>query len=295
MNINLRQLRLLEATSRLERLTEAADEQAISQSAASQSIRELERALGYPLFNRVGRHLELSDSGRQILPRVREILALIDGLEAPHGDTVGGEFHVIASVTVGCYLLPHLMAEFCHRHPRVTPRISIGNSREVLEVLERGRAQLGIIEAPATHPDLEIRLWRKDRLSVFCAAGHPLAQQGRIEQKALETQRWIVREPGSGTRTVFDTAMQAAGATPNITLALPRQEAIKQSVLAGLGIGCLSALCIADEVASGQFVELDTPLGLTRHLSWVTAKGSRNGATASAFITLLEENREAGG
>lgn len=295
MNINLRQMRLLEATCRLGRLTEAADEQAISQSAASQSIRELERILGYSLFNRVGRHLEPSDAGRRILPRVRKILALVDGLQEPRGDTVGGDFHVAASVTVGCYLLPHLMAEFRHRYPRVKPRITIANSREVLVLLEKGRAQLGLIEGPATHPDLQIRHWRKDRLSVFCAADHPLAHAGRLGRRELGAQQWIVREPGSGTRTIFDTAMQSVRVTPTIALALPRQEAIKQSVLAGLGIGCLSALSIADEASGGQFVELDTPLALTRNLSRVTPSNAREDATTNAFITLLDEDEAATG
>lgn len=289
MNINLRQLRLLEATSRLGRLTDAADEQAISQSAASQSIRELERALGYRLFHRIGRHLEPSDAGRQILPRVREILALVDGLETPQQDAIGGDFHVAASVTVGCYLLPHLLAEFCRRYPRVTPRISIGNSGEILAMLEKERAQLGIIEGPATHPDLEIRHWRKDRLSLFCAANHPLAQREHLGPEDLGEQRWIVREPGSGTRVVFDSAMQTAGIAPAIALALPRQEAIKQSVLAGLGVGCLSALSIADEVAGGQFVELDTPLQLERNLSWIAPRDRRSGGSVDAFLELMRE------
>ena len=289
MNVNLRQLRLLEATSRLGRLTDAAEEQAISQSAASQAIRELERALGYRLFHRVRRQLEANDAAQQILPRVREILALVDGLEEPQGEAIGGDFHVAASVTVGCYLLPHLMAEFCHRHPRVAPRISIGNSGEILAMLEKGRAQLGIIEGPATHPDLEIRRWRRDRLSIFCATSHPLAQQGHLGREALGRQRWIVREPGSGTRTVFDSAMQSARITPTIALALPRQEAIKQSVLAGLGIGCLSALSIADEVAGGQFVELDTPLELVRNLSWIAPRERRAGGVVDAFLDLMEE------
>ncbi|WP_346837553.1 LysR family transcriptional regulator [Microbulbifer sp. SAOS-129_SWC] len=289
MNINLRQLRLLEATSRLGRLTDAADEQAISQSAASQSIRELERTLGYRLFLRIGRHLEPSEAGRQIMPRVREILALVDGLESPQQEVIGGDFHVAASVTVGCYLLPHLMAEFCRRHPRVVPRISIGNSGEILAMLEKGRAQLGIIEGPATHAELEIGLWRKDRLSVFCAADHPLAPHRQLDLEGLGAQRWIVREPGSGTRQVFDSAMQATAIAPVIALALPRQEAIKQSVLAGLGIGCLSALAIADEVATGQLVELDTPLQLVRNLSWIAARDRRTAGIVDTFLELLRE------
>lgn len=290
MNISLRQLRLLESTYRLGRLTDAAEEQAISQSAASQSLRELERSLGYPLFNRVGRSLEVSDAGRRILPRIRKILSLVDTLEDPHENKIAGDFHVAASVTVGCYLLPQLFAEFCRSYPQVVPKISIGNSRQVVDQLEKGRAQLGIIEGPTQHTDLNIHHWRQDKLSIFCSGKHPLADAGKIEPDALGKQRWVVREPGSGTRTVFDTAMQAAQVTPDIALELPRQEAIKQSVLAGLGVGCLSALSIADEVAQGQFVELHTPLPLTRSLSWLPPRGGHPSATLKAFLNLLERH-----
>ncbi|WP_049781048.1 LysR substrate-binding domain-containing protein [Hahella chejuensis] len=294
MNVSLRQLRVFEATARLGRLTLAAEEQCLSQSAASQSIREMEKALGYNVLIKVGRELELSDAGRRVLPRVRRILSLVDGLALPDIEKVAGPLRVAASVTIASYLLPSLLAEFVKRYPEVEPDVQIHNTEAVLALLEKGRAHIGLIEGPALHPTLHIAPWLADRLAIFCAAGHPLTRVGNIGAEALEQFPWIVRETGSGTRAVFDAAMQAMGVRPRISFALSRQEAIKQSVRAGLGVGCLSRLSIVDEVPERLLVELDTPLNLTRQFSWVCAPDNRESTVVKAFIDLLQEReREA--
>ncbi|MBU6952274.1 MULTISPECIES: LysR family transcriptional regulator [unclassified Hahella] len=294
MNVSLRQLRVFEATARLGRLTLAAEEQCLSQSAASQSIREMEKALGYAVLNKVGRELELSDAGRRVLPRVRRILGLVDGLALPDIEKVAGPLRVAASVTIASYLLPSLLAEFVKRYPEVEPDLQIQNTETVLALLEKGRAHIGMIEGPALHPTLHIAPWQSDRLAIFCATGHPLTQVDNIGVEALEQFPWIVRETGSGTRAVFDAAMQAMGVRPRIALALSRQEAIKQSVRAGLGVGCLSGLSIVDEVREGLLVELSTPLNLTRQFSWIISPDNRESTVVKAFIALLQEReREA--
>lgn len=288
MNISLRQMRIFEATVRLGRLTLAAEEQAISQSAASQAIREFERALGYAVLHRTGRALVPSDAGQQVLPRVRRILRLSEDLVQPDSDRVAGPFRVAASVTIACYLLPRLLADFAERYPAAEPKLEIHNTEAVLGRLEKGQAHLGMIEGPALHASLDIVAWRSDELALFCAPDHPLAQVGAATMEQLAAQKWIVREAGSGTRAVFDTAMQAIGLRPRIALQLDRQEAIKQSVRAGLGMGCLSALAIVDEVRAGHLVRLDTPLNLTRQFSWVCSPENRDRALIRAFLEQLE-------
>lgn len=287
MNITLRQMRIFEATARLGRLTLAAEEQAVSQSAASQAVKEFERALGYRVLDRVGRELALSDAGQQILPRIRQILTLTECLVRPDSQRVAGPLRVAASVTIASYLLPPLLAEFAERYPEAEPKLDIHNTEAVLSRLEKGQAHLGMIEGPALHPTLDIVPWRVDELALFCVAGHPLASRGRLTAEQLQHQKWIVRETGSGTRAVFDAAMQSAGVKPRIALELTRQEAIKQSVRAGLGVGCLSALSIVDEVESGRLVRLDSPLNLTRRFSWVCSPENRERALVQAFLELL--------
>lgn len=288
MNITLRQMRIFEATIRLGRLTLAAEEQAISQSAASQAIKEFERALGYAVLDRIGRELIPNDAGQQVLPRVRQILMLSEEMIHPDSDRIAGPFRVAASVTIASYLLPRLLARFIERYPATEPKLEIHNTEAVLSRLEKGQAHLGMIEGPALHPNLDIVAWRSDELALFCARDHPLAQAGAVKARQLETQKWIVRENGSGTRAVFDAAMQAQGVRPKITLELNRQEAIKQSVRAGLGVGCLSALSIVDEVDAGHLVRLNTPLNLTREFSWVCSPENRQRSLIQAFLQQLQ-------
>ncbi len=287
MNLSLRQLKVFEATARLGRLTAAANEQAMSQSAASQALKELETALNYPLFQRLGRELLITDAGREIMPKVNQILKLVDDLKRPGGSGISGPLRVAASVTIACYLLPHLLADFVRRHPAVVPDVAIANTHDVIAALEKGRAHLGLIEGPALHRQLQIIPWREDRLEVFCHPAHPLAAAGELTIEQLCQQRWILREEGSGTRAIFDAAIQQLDAQVQVALALNRQEAIKQSVRAGLGVGCLSRLSIAEEVAAGELVVLNNPLELRRRFSLVTQPSGLNNELVQGFIEFL--------
>ncbi|UTW11384.1 LysR substrate-binding domain-containing protein [Marinobacterium rhizophilum] len=288
MNLSLRQLRLFEATVRLGRLGLAAQEQAISQSAASQALKELERALGYSVLERVGRELVVTDAGQTILPRVRQILNLSDSLTQPDDRRIAGILRIAASVTIASYLLPGMIARFRRQHPDADAKLEITNTEGVLSRLEKGQAQLGLIEGPALHPSLDIVPWRSDQLVVFCGPDHPLARKSPLDTNLLADQEWILREAGSGTRAVLDAAMQAQGLKPRVALELTRHEAIKQSVRAGLGIGCLSGLIIADEVAAGQLIPLETALNLTRRFSWVCSPEHRNHALIQALLPQLK-------
>lgn len=270
INLSLRQLRLFEAIARLGQLTRAAQEQAFSQSAASQSLRELESVLGYPLFHRIGRDLVITDAGREVLPRVEQLLHLADGLRDPSGAAVSGPLRIAASVTIASYLLPPLLADFLRQYPTVEPDVRIANTATVIRELEQGWAHLGLIEGPANHRQLQVTRWRTDRLAVFCRTDHPHAARGSLSLEQLQQERWIVREEGSGTRKVLDAAAQHLGLKIPVALELNRQEAIKQSVKAGLGIGCLSQLSVAQEVARGELCVLATPLQLERTLSLVS-------------------------
>ena len=291
MSASIKQLRVFEATARLGLLTAAADEQAMSQSAASQSLKELESTLNYPLFQRSGRELIITEAGRDILPKVNQILYLVDSLHTPRDGTITGTLRIAASVTIASYLLPHLLAKFIQQHPDVIPDVKIENTQQVITTLEKGQAHIGLIEGPAQHNQLHITPWHKDKLDVFCHTSHLLAKTGQLLPEQIETQRWILREEGSGTRRIFDSAMQALNIQPHIAFALNRQEAIKQSVKAGLGVGCLSQLSIVEEVKSSSLVVLDTPLELTRRFSLVTQPAHNNRLTEE-FIAFIKSQTQ---
>lgn len=289
MNISLRRLSVFEATARLGKLTRAANELALSQSAASQALKELEESLGYPLFNRVGRELLITENGLKALPKVRQIANLVESLQKENLNTVSGVLRIVASETIASYLLPTLLAKFTQIYPEVQPEIRIGNTQLVVDYLAKGQANIGLIEGPAIHPHLTIFPWKKDTLQVFCHKTHALAENKTIRIEQMKAERWLLREQGSGTRAVFDTAIEQLGAQINVSMELTRQSAIKESVKAGLGLGCLSTIAIVDELKKGDLVALKSPLNLSRRFSVVTNADSYHNIVAEEFITYLKE------
>lgn len=287
MNITLKQLTVFTTTARLEGITKAAQELCLTQSAASQSLKELESILGYELFSRFGRKLAINEQGKDLLNKANQMLALQAQIQQPQSNTLQGVLNVAASVTIGSYVMPELLANFVEKHPLVEPKLFISNSEGVIARLMAGQAHIGLIEAPISHQQLLISPWCDDQLAIFCSQHHPLAKQEQLTIKQMSEQRWILREHGSGTRSVFISAMQQQGAAVKNSMDLARQEAIKQAVKVKLGIGVLSYLSIQQELTFGLFKQLQTPLNLNRQFSIAQSKHFSNSPLVQAFHEFL--------
>jgi len=292
MNITLKQLSVFTTTARLNGITKAAQALYMTQSAASQSLKELENILGHPLFTRYGRKLVINDHGQALLSKATQMLALQAQIQQPTNTELKGELKVAASVTIGSYVMPQLLAEFVSIHPQVEPKLAISNSEQVTKQLMAGQAHIGLIEAPISHQSLHLSPWRNDQLAIFCANDHQLAVQDKLNLEEMSQQRWILREHGSGTRTVFVTAMQQRGGVINHSMDLARQEAIKQAVKANLGVGVLSLLSIQQELALGIFKVLKTPLNLNRQLSIIQSEHYCYDPLVNAFNAFLQEHED---
>src|SRR5690606_18599681 len=129
----------------------------------------------------------------------------------------------------------------------------------IVDAVLHFQLDIGLIEGERQHPDLRVMPWREDELVVFCSPAHPLAGQGTLDDEALLAATWIVREQGSGTRQTFDRAMHGLLPRLNILLELQHTEAIKRAVEAGLGIGCLSRVTLAEAFRRGSLVPLTVP------------------------------------
>jgi len=268
---------LLDAICRWQSLSKAADQLALSQPAASQALKELEQRLGYPLFLRQNRSLLPTQAALDLLPKLQQLLQLQQELVEP--SAARGELRLVASETIGCYLLPALLAEFTALYPEIGFQLQICNSSEVQSQLRQQQAQLGFIEGPLLTSEFSVQYWQQDQLvligspkfhlAMAAAANAALAQQSLN----LQAARWIVRERGSGTRAVLENELTRLGWTPATVLELQRPEAIKQAVKQGLGIGCLPLLAVQDELAAGQLLLLPNPLQLQRHFSLVLPPG----------------------
>jgi DNA-binding transcriptional LysR family regulator len=260
MRYSLRQLEVFLATAREENVSRAAESLAMSQSAASGSLKELEQQFGIQPFDRAGKRLQLSDLGRQLRPQAESLLDQARAFEeALGGEQFSGRLEVGATLTIGNYLAVGLIAEFCRRHPAADIGLTVANTETIVERVANFGLDMGLIEGEVHHPDLETRFWREDELQVFTAPESPLVKAGALSDEDLLAQAWIVREPGSGTRQTFDRALQGILPDLNIAMELQHTEAIKRAVEAGLGVGCLSRISLADAFERGSLVPLQVP------------------------------------
>ncbi len=287
MDITLRQLEVFLAVARREHVTAAAAELHLAQSAVSAALSELGSRLGGPLVQRAGRGVALTERGRDLVGAADDLLRRARDLEQrfQFRDRLAGTLRIGASSTIGTYVLPELLGRFVDRHPAVAVELAVGNSADIERALVERRLDVAFIEGPPTTTAVVAHPWREDSLAVFAAASHALAPTGTLPLAALPAQRWIVREPGSGTRTVFDAALRERDLEIAASLTFGDSEAVKQAVRAGFGLGCLSALAIARELASGEFTALAVPdLDLRRRLWRIERKHAFAGAVVEAFV-----------
>jgi DNA-binding transcriptional LysR family regulator len=290
MRYSLRQLEVFLATARSENITRAAESLAMSQSAASGSLRDLESQFGVRLFDRIGKRLKLSELGRQLRPEAENLLARARDLEqALAGNRASGRLQLGATLTIGNYLAVPMIADFRQRYPGADVSLSVANTETIAARVAGFELDLGLVEGEIHHPDLEVLHWRKDKLQLFAAPEHPLA--GRpLEDADLLGLPWIVREPGSGTRQTFDRAMHGLLPGLQISLELQHTEAIKRAVEAGLGVGCLSQISLSEAFARGSLVPLQAPgRDFSRELFIINHRRKYHGAAVEQWLALCRD------
>lgn len=241
-------------------VTRAAQAIGITQAAASMAIADLEQQLDARLFDRVGKQLILNETGRILLQRAQAVLDRASEIQMlAAGSQSIFDIRLGASVTVGNHLLPPVLARFKHSFPNGQIRVMRYNTDQVLSQLSDFSIELGFVEGPVEDSRFRTFPWKKDALTIFAAAGHPLAGK-KLAAADLAAADWVMREPGSGTRKVFERSLAALGIVPRIALELEQPAAIRECVRAGMGLGCLSRLELQDAIAAGQIVPLKAPL-----------------------------------
>lgn len=291
MRYTLRQLEVFLAAAHTENLTQAAAELAMSQSAASGALKELEERFGLQLFDRVGKRLQLNDFGRAVRPRAEALIAQARELEQALSQHAGaGDLKVGATLTIGNYLAVGIMARYMSAYPGTHVYLDVENTATIARRVANFELDVGMIEGDLNHPDLDVIAWRDDELVVFCAPSHPLAKKKQLSDEDLRTARWLVRESGSGTRQAFDRAMH--GLLPSLTLLpeLQHTEAIKRAVEAGLGIGCLSRVTLEDAFRRGALVPLSVPQrDFMRKFYFILHREKYRSAGVDAWLALCQE------
>ncbi len=284
--MTLEQLRIFVAVAEREHLTHAAEALHLTPSAVSSAIRVLEERYGIALFHRTGRRIELTETGIAFLPEAKATLARAESANlflTEIGGLKRGTLAIAASQTVGGYWLPPLLMRFHTAYPAIDIRMAGGNTEQAAEAVLEGRAELGIVEGDVDHPALSQRIVARDRVLVVAPSGHPLA--GRpVTPDELTQVRWVLREPGSGTRRALTSALDETAL--DIALSLPSNEAVRSAVLSGHALTAVSEYVARDDLAAGRLVPIafDLPeraFRLLRHKERYRSKA------ALAFEALL--------
>lgn len=259
MRFTLRQLQVFVAVAHHQGVGAAANALAMSQSAVSGALKELESHYDVQLFERVGKRLKISAEGARLWPKAQ---ALLDQAQALDADLTAHasvpSLTLGATLTIGNYLAVEMIERFMREYNGQASLV-VGNTQQMVDALLQFDIDLALLEGEVHHPLLQLSHWRQDELICFCSPDNPLAKKHRLNDDDLIAAPWILREQGSGTRQTFDRAMH--GLLPDITVKMTLQhtEAIKRAVENNLGVSCLSRIALADNFRHGTLVPLATP------------------------------------
>jgi len=286
ISITLRQIEIFLAVSRSMSMSRAAEELNLTQSAVSMAINELEKYMSERLFDRSGKKLFLNGKGRALIPKAVAVYDMAKEIEV-------GKWHeairISASSTIGNYILPSKLGEYIKEYPETTVSLSVKNTDEVVNEILNFQADIGFIEGPCTSNQIDIKLFAKDRLFVFCAPSSTLANEKHVTVEKLMGYRWILREKGSGTREIVEKALSDNSVRLNIYMELGHSEAIKNAVLADIGISCLSEVVLENYIASGLLKVVNTKLNpIVRNLYIIMHKDKYLSDSLKHFLNFIQ-------
>ena len=255
--MTLRHFQIFVVVSDCMNMTMAANQLYMSQSAVSQAIGELERHYEVKLFERLSRKLYLTHAGESLLGYARHIIRL--NLEAENemkNQQDNGLVRVGASVTIAACILPRLAAALQQTFPKLRFEVTEDNTAKIEALLFRDELDLGLVEGAISSADLLCKPFAQDRLLLLCSRDHPFTKRSTIDRLELERENFILREPGSGTRQLFESRMREHGIRWQSSWTCTNTESIKLAVAENLGITVLSELAAKREVDSGSLVPI---------------------------------------
>lgn len=290
LHVTLRQLQVFEAVARLLSFSRAAEELHLTQPATSMQIKQLEESAGLPLFEQIGKKIFLTDAGKELYHYSRNIAQQLAEAEAVLGEMKGlkhGKLN-ISVVSTANYFAPQLLALFCQRHPGVTLSLNVVNREVLLNQLDNNEMDLGVMGLPPEGLDIIAEPFMENPLVVIASPSHPLAAAKNIPLSRLAQETFIVREPGSGTRSAMERFFAQHGLSLSTGMEMSTDEAIKQAVQAGMGLGVVSMLTLALELETKRLVALDVEsFPIRRNWFVVHRKGKRLSTVAQAFKDFL--------
>ena len=291
--MTLEQLRIFVAVAERQHVTRAAQALNLVQSAASAAVAGLESRHGVKLFHRVGRGVELTEAGSQFLVEARAVLARAATAESmlhEFGGLQRGSLLVQASQTIASYWLPRHLVAFRRAYPKIDLRLLIGNTAQVAAAVHDGSAELGFVEGAVDNPLLLREVVARDQMLLVVGPDHPWARQDRVTSADLIETDWVLREPGSGTRSVFEAELErlGLGRQLRVILELPSNEAVRAAVEAGAGATVISASVASPSLEAGLLhrVRLSLP---DRSFDLLRHRERHCSGAAQALLTIIAQ------
>lgn len=295
LNVTIRQLKVFEAVARHLSYTKAAESLYLSQPATSMQIKQLEEVVGIPLFEQFGKKIYLTDAGKEFQQYSHIILQQLNDAESMFANLKGmhGKLTICVASTAG-YFTPQLLAEFCKSYTKAQVSLNVTNREKLLSLLAQNEMDMAIMGRPPEGHDLEAISFMDNPLVIIAPVNHPLAHDSNIPMVRLAQETFLVREQGSGTRIAMERYFSEREIALTTGTEMSTNEAIKQAVQAGMGLGILSQNTIQLELETNRLTILDVEhFPIQRHWYVVHRKGKRLSRIAEAFKEFLLENSEA--
>lgn len=292
--MNFRKLKIFYETALCLNMTKVAREMYISQPSISQSIHELEDEVGVKLFDRIGKKLFLTHEGEIFLNYTRRILNLYDeGVKTLNDNAHNskGKIRIGASTTIGIYILPDIIKSFSEKYKEIEISIIIENTTNIKSLILQNKVDFAYVEGVIKSEEINIEKVWDDELVFICGNNHKWNNIDTIKSKDLSSEKLIMRECGSGSREVIEVYLKSKCIDYNIFLELGNTEAIKRTVEANLGIGCISEKCIEEKVKYGDLNSFRLEeRKIKRDLLLITHKDKFISNNMKEFIDFAREN-----
>ena len=289
--MNLKSLKIFCDIVSRRSFSRAAEDNGVSQSAASQVVGQLEAHLGVRLIERSKRPLSPTREGQAFYDGCRKLIAAYDALEdqvRTLHDEVAGRVRVAAIYSVGLHHMSRYVQEFMSRHPKANVRLEYLHPDRVIESVEQGQADIGIVSYPRSTRALEAEPWREEPIVLVCTPGNPFAGRVQVALGELHGQRMVGFDSDLVIRHELDRALAAVNAEPAVVMEFDNIETIKRAVEIDAGVALLPEPTVGRELAAGTLCtvrlageELVRPLGI------VHARGKPLAPTVERFVELL--------
>ncbi|AFP30276.1 LysR substrate-binding domain-containing protein [Marinobacter sp. BSs20148] len=290
--MNLHLLRTFASVAEYRSFSRAGEAIHISQPAVSRAVRELEEQLEISLLERRGGQVNLTQAGAELYEHARSIFALEKSAMADLRGRQGlarGSLTVGASRTIGTYFLPPVIAEFLRRYPAIDVRIISENTELIQRRLLAYELDVAFIEGSLDDHRVEQTFWHEDELVILAHAHHSLLRVNALKPSDMDSERWVVREEGSGTRTVTLALLKKAGVNVGRMIEVGGNGALVQSVAAGLGLAMVSSAAAREHLSVGKVNVLEFPVCFKRPMHRVRLRNKPASPAAQALMDVADD------